>query len=177
MPVWRQFSGWNLSLFQTEKNAIGCRELQARGKCSKEDASNCEQMGNAGKKARPITSKKEMLKGRHVQLRANGTCSQEGRSIMSKSELLEGRCAQSSAKGNCSKEEATNREQKGNVGKRVGPITSKREMLARRRVQLRAKEKCSQDGAFNYEQKGNAQRKTRPIASKWGMLEGGPAQL
>src|SRR5881396_1377713 len=126
------------SRIQTEKNAIGCHELQARGKCSKEDASNCEQMGNAGKKARPITNKKEMLKGRHVQLRANGTCSQEGRSIMSKSELLEGRCAQSSAKGNCSKEEATNREQKGNVGKRVGPITSKKEMLKGRRVQSRS---------------------------------------
>ena len=55
-------------LFQTEKNAIGCRELQARGKCSKEDASNCEQMGNAGKKPRPITSKKEMLKGGPSQL-------------------------------------------------------------------------------------------------------------
>src|SRR6266704_859315 len=102
------------SRIQTEKNAIGCHELQARGKCSKEDASNCEQMGNARKKARPI---------------------------MSKSDLLEGRCAQSSAKGNCSKEKATNREQKRNVGKRVRPITSKREMLARGRVQLRAKRK------------------------------------
>src|SRR5437762_975640 len=66
------------SRIQTEKNAIGCHELQARGKCSKEDASNCEQMGNAGKKARPITSKKEMLKGGRVQLRANGECSKEG---------------------------------------------------------------------------------------------------
>src|SRR5207249_6765683 len=78
MPVWRQFSGWNLSLFQTKKNAIGCHELQARGKCSKEDASNCEQMGNAGKKPRTITGKKEMLKGSRVQLRANGKCSKEG---------------------------------------------------------------------------------------------------
>ena len=51
-----------------QKNAIGCHELQARGKCSKEDASNCEQMGNAGKKPRPITSKKEMLKGGPSQL-------------------------------------------------------------------------------------------------------------
>ena len=51
-----------------EKNAIGCHELQARGKCSKEDASNCEQMGNAGKKPRPITSKKEMLEGGPSQL-------------------------------------------------------------------------------------------------------------
>src|SRR5439155_1089286 len=66
------------SRIQTEKNAIGCHELQARGKCSKEDASNCEQMGNAGKRARSITSKKEILKGRRVQLRANGECSKEG---------------------------------------------------------------------------------------------------
>src|SRR5947207_14372263 len=66
------------SRIQTEKNAIGCHELQARGKCSKEDASNCEQMGNAGKKPRPITGKKEMLKGSRVQLRANGKCSKEG---------------------------------------------------------------------------------------------------
>src|SRR6266571_61616 len=116
------------SRIQTEKNAIGCHELQARGKCSKEDASNCEQMGNAGKNARPITSKKEMLKGRHVQLRANGTCSQEG---------------------------AFNYEQKRIARRTMRPIVSKRELLERRGDQLRAKEKCSQEGAFNYEQKGN----------------------
>src|SRR5437667_8066680 len=125
MPVWRQFSGWNLSLFQTEKNAIGCRELQARGKCSKEDASNCEQMGNAGKKARPITNKKEMLKGRHVQLRANGTCSKEARSIMSKRELLERRDDKSRARGKCWKESETKYEKKRNARKTASSITSK----------------------------------------------------
>src|SRR5437762_1597699 len=64
MPVWRQFSGWNLSVFLTEKNAIGCHE--------------CKQKGNARKTARSITSKKEMLKRRRVQLRANVKCSKEG---------------------------------------------------------------------------------------------------
>src|SRR5256712_558915 len=78
MPVWRQFSGWNLSLFLTEKNGIGCHELQARWKCSKKDPPNYEKKRNARKRARPITSKKEMLKGRRVQLRANGKCSKEG---------------------------------------------------------------------------------------------------
>ena len=125
------------SRIQTEKNAIGCHELQARGKCSKEDASNCEQMGLARRKAR---------------------------SIMSKRELLEGRCAQSSAKGNCSKEEATNYEQKRNARKRARSITSKKEMLKGRRVQLRANGKCSKEDPPNCEQKEFARRRTRPIA-------------
>src|SRR6266699_505792 len=125
------------SRIQTEKNAIGCHELQARGKCSKEDASNCEQMGNAGKKARPITSKKEMLKGRHVPLRANGTCSQEG---------------------------AFNYEQKGIARRKMRPIVSKRELLERRDDQSRAKGKCWKEGGTNYEQKEFARRRTRPIA-------------
>src|SRR5438445_13423475 len=113
MPVWRQFSGWNLSLFLTEKNAIGCHELQARGKCSKEDASNCEQMGNAGKKPRPITSKKEMLKGRHVQLRTNGTSSKEG---------------------------AFNYEQKRLARRKMRPIASKKELVDRKGHIARTKE-------------------------------------
>src|SRR6266704_2267814 len=125
------------SRIQTEKNTIGCHELQARGKCSKEGASNCEQMENAGKKARPITSKKKMLKGRHVQLRANGTCSQEG---------------------------AFNYEQKRIARRKMRAIVSKRELLERTRDESRANGKCSKEGPPNCEQKEFARRRTRPIA-------------
>src|SRR5438876_12304365 len=111
MPVWRQFSGWNLSLFLTGRMRL--------------DAMKCKQEGNAQRRTHPIVSKREMLARGRDQLRAKRKCSKEGtfnceqmglarrkaRSIMSKSELLEGRCAQSSAKGKCWKEGGTNYEQ------------------------------------------------------------------
>ena len=119
-----------------------------------------------------------MLKGGHVQLRANGTCSQEGafnyeqkrlarrkmRPIVSKRELLERRRDQSRAKGKCWKEGATNYEQKRNARKRARSITSKKEILKGRRVQLRANGECSKEGPPNCEQKEFARRRTRPIA-------------
>ena len=125
------------SRIQTEKNAIGCHELRAKRKCSREGTSNCEQMGLARRKAR---------------------------SIMSKRELLERRGDQSRAKGKCWKEGGTNYEQKRNARKRARSITSKKEMLKGRRVQLRANGKCSKEGPPNCEQKEFARRRTRPIA-------------
>src|SRR3989454_12347346 len=89
-------------------------------------------MGNAGKKPRPITSKKEMLKGRHVQLRTNGTTSKEG---------------------------AFNYEQKRLARRKMRPIVSKRELLERRGDQSRAKGKCWKEGGTNYEQKRNARKR------------------
>src|SRR5438034_10252351 len=44
------------------KNSIGCHELEGRRKWLKEEATNCEQKGNAGKKGRPITSKRKWSK-------------------------------------------------------------------------------------------------------------------
>src|SRR2546426_4898545 len=45
-------------------------QLRAKRKYSKEDASNCEQMGNARRRALPIMSKSELLEGRCAQSRS-----------------------------------------------------------------------------------------------------------
>src|SRR6266566_8579231 len=55
------------------------RRVQSRATrtCSKEDASNREQLALARRKTRPIASNSHLLEGRRVQSRATGTCSKE----------------------------------------------------------------------------------------------------
>src|SRR5881628_734656 len=93
---------------KTVKIVIGCHDLGANGKCSKEDASNHEQLALARKKTHPIMSNWHLLERRRIQLRATGTCS---------------------------KEDACNHEQVGLARRKLHPITSNRHLLERRCVQ------------------------------------------
>ena len=46
---------------KTVKIVIGCHDLGANGKCSREVASNCEEVADAQKKLRAITNKSHLL--------------------------------------------------------------------------------------------------------------------
>src|SRR5213078_3402232 len=87
---------------KTVKIVIGCHDLGANGKCSREVASNHEQVADAQEKLR---------------------------AIMSKSHLLERSCIQSRATGTCSKEDASNHEQLALAQRKTRSITSKWQML------------------------------------------------
>src|SRR5881296_3233898 len=63
-------SNWHL----LERSRI---QLRATGTCSKEDASNHEQLALARKKTHPIMSNWHLLERSRIQLRATATCSKE----------------------------------------------------------------------------------------------------
>src|SRR5438876_267690 len=62
---------------KTVKIVIGCHDLGANGKCSREDACNHEQVGLAREKLHPIMSKSDLFERSRVPSRATGTCSKE----------------------------------------------------------------------------------------------------